>query len=118
MWKSRPPSSLKQLSYELRVRVALLRWAEKYVNIFSQTPSQTPSSLVIKRLRGYRANQKDDENDDSEFNTEFAQIEKDLNQRELVTFKMFERDMTFEWRDGINREIASDMQLKGLKASV
>ena len=86
---------------------------------FSKMPSQSRTSRVtIKRALAPRANQKDDENDNPEFNTEFARIEKDLILHRLGTFKVYEDDMTFIWHDETNREIAVDNRVKGLEESM
>jgi len=82
--------------------------------------TQAPSSPVSnKKGRGPHAHQNQkNENRDPEFNAEFAQIEKDLIQHKLGTFKVFEDDMTFKWADTMNREIASESQIKELQRSM
>ena len=88
-------------------------------NVISIMPGQGRTSPVtIIRARPPRADQKDDENDNPEFNAEFAQIEKDLILHRLGTFKVYEDDMTFIWRDETNREIATESQLTGLEESM
>jgi hypothetical protein len=77
-----------------------------------------PSSPVTtKKARGLAA-QKTKEPppiDTDEYDAEFREIEKDLEEHRLGNVKIYFKNMTFEWKDGHNREIADENRSASLR---
>jgi hypothetical protein len=83
-------------------------------------PKPPKSPVTIKKPRGINAPKKDVfvENVNEEFTSEFASIERELNTHRIGTFKVFSRDMTFNWSDGQNRQLAGESQAIALRSSM
>jgi len=81
-------------------------------------PQKSP--VTVKKPRGISAPKpaKPLNHNMPEFTNEFASIERELNRHKMGTFKVFDKDMTFKWTDGQNREIAPDSQVMALKESM
>jgi hypothetical protein len=91
------------------------------VQIAKLTMSQFNSPIKVKKARGLAAlkyGKPSIDVEDEEFGEQFADIERALNQHRLGTFKLFYKDMTFNWADGDNRKLASEAQIASLKTSM
>src|SRR5271169_1080646 len=53
-----------------------------------------------------------------EFTEEFSSVERELNSHRIGTFKVWRKEMTFQWQDRTNRDIASVSQQSRLRESM
>jgi hypothetical protein len=78
------------------------------------TPVKKPRGVAAIKL----ALPKNPDTKIPEFTNEFASIEKELNYCKIGTFRVLFKDMTFEWKDGQNRAVASEAESALLRQSM
>lgn len=80
------------------------------------------SPVKIAKPRGVQGQKKRERNQPTVVLEEFGDaeqyIEKELMNKKLGSFKVYKKDMTFEWKDGSNRKLADPVRTASLREAM